>query len=104
MLAELGVECDVAAEQRLDARADVADHGAGADDDAADGPEFRGDAEPGERKAGGIMHGGSGPGLQVKLTLGALRSVGSSILNNSAGRKPNMPAKITLGNVSRVVL
>ncbi len=41
---------------------------------------------------------------QVNCTFGALRSVGSSILNSSAGRKPNMPAKITFGNVSRVVL
>ncbi len=40
----------------------------------------------------------------VNETFGAFRSVGSSILKSSAGRKPNMPAKITLGKVSRVVL
>jgi site-specific DNA recombinase len=40
----------------------------------------------------------------AKLTFGALRSVGSSILKSSAGRKPNMPAKTTLGKTSRAVL
>ncbi len=33
-----------------------------------------------------------------------MRSVGSSILKSSAGRKPNIPAKITLGKTSRAVL
>ena len=41
---------------------------------------------------------------QLKLTFGALRSVGSSILKSSAGRKPNMPAKITFGKISRALL
>lgn len=41
---------------------------------------------------------------QPKLTFGALRSVGSSILKSSAGRKPNIPAKITFGKTSRLVL
>ena len=41
---------------------------------------------------------------QAKLTFGAFRSVGSSILKSSAGWKPSAPAKMTLGNVSRGLL
>src|SRR5437867_1938528 len=46
--AEGRVERDVATEERLKPGADVADDGARADDDAADGAEFLRDAEAGE--------------------------------------------------------
>jgi len=42
--------------------------------------------------------------VQVNCTLGALRSVASSILNSSAGENPNMPENSTLGKVSLAVL
>ena len=42
--------------------------------------------------------------FQEKLTFGASRWAASSIWNSWAARKPNRPAKITLGKVSRVVL
>ena len=44
LLAQFGVNGDVAAEQALDARADVADDGAGAHDDAAHQSEIADDA------------------------------------------------------------
>ena len=41
---------------------------------------------------------------QLKETLGAERSAGSSMWKSSAGRNPNIPAKMTFGKVSRSVL
>ncbi len=75
--------------------------------------KLRGIGEVSAQQAWGDFSGGSGSIIHpykddqvfhAKLTFGALRSAGSSILKSSAGRKPNMPAKITLGKTSRAVL
>ena len=72
-------------------------------DDREDGEREEED-EPARARAGLVLRGEEVHARQAKLTLGALRSVGSSILKSSAGWKPKAPAKITLGKTSRLVL